>query len=327
MFFSLKKLYTLSFTEKYYLHIIMYIFVDLVDTNRMLRKEYLMKSICIKLTSKKTTEYLLDHINKLKIDNIYFSCKKFKVYYNIIVHYKGNNKNLFLKEYSKLLTTFIINFFEEKIIKNLIKSEYFYFDEIEQLRVLNIVLQDLYDKSEALTLPKEREKLIYEKIYKYILSNHSIILKGFISFRLKEYFDSLLEQIDKSVNKYIVEKEYSEFISILKLYVNSEVSSCNYVHLIYNNSKPILLDENKSVINVEESMLNKKYLSDISFSSNDYVLNTLLNLIPKKINIHLIDENIDEFINTIKLIFEDRVNFCTECSLCNKYKKSHAIHS
>ena len=286
-----------------------------------------MKSICIKLKSQKTTEYLLEQLNKLKINNLFFSCKKFKIYFNIIIHYKGKNENLFIIDLSKLLTTFIIEFFEEKIIKNLIRSEYFYFDEIEQHRILNIVLQDLYDNSEALTLPNKREKMIYEKINKYINLNHSIILKGFISFRLKEYLDSLLEQIDKSVNKFIVEKEYSEFISILKLYVNSEASSCNEVHLIYNNSKPILLDENKSIINMEENMLNKKYLSDISFSNNDYALNTLLNLIPKKINIHLIDEHIDEFINTIKLIFESRVNICSDCSICNIYKKSHAIHT
>ena len=53
-------------------------------------------------------------------------------------------------------------------------------------------------------------------------------------------------------------------------------------------------------------------MSDISFSSNDYALNTLLNLVPKKIYIHLLDGESDEFINTIKLIFEDRVEFSSD---------------
>ncbi len=286
-----------------------------------------MKTICIKLISQKATKYLLEKINNIDIPDIVFSCKKFKYYYNIIIHYKGKNTAIFYKCISILLSKFIVCYFEEEIIKNLIKLEYFYFDKFDQQRILNIVTQDLYDIEETLLLPKEREKMIYNKLYHYISSNNSIILKGFIVFRIKEYFDSLLEQIDKSVNKYIIEKEYSEFISILKLYVNSETSNCNEVHLIYNNSKPILLDENESIINVKKDMLSKKYLSDISFSSNDYILNTLLNLIPRKIHIHLIDENIDEFISTIKLIFEHNVKFCTDCSLCNKYKKSHSIHS
>ena len=286
-----------------------------------------MKSICIKLISKKTTKYLLNELNTIKINDIYFSCKKFKLYYNIIIHYKGKNVVLFYKKISKIISNFIIYNFEEKIIKSLIKLDYFYFDEIEQHRILNTTLQDLYNSDEAIYSPNERKKSIYNKVYSYISSNRSIILKGFINFRLKEYFDFLLEQVDKSVNKYIVEKEYYEFISILRLYINSESSNCNIIHLVYRNSKPILLDENKSIIDVEKDLLNKKYLSDISFSSNDYALNTLLNLIPQKIIVHLIDKDIDEFINTIKLIFEDKVSICSDCAICNIYKKSHAIHS
>lgn len=286
-----------------------------------------MKSICIKLISKKTTKYLLNELNTIKINDIYFSCKKFKLYYNIIIHYKGKNVVLFYKKISKIISNFIIYNFEEKIIKSLIKLDYFYFDEIEQHRILNTTLQDLYNSDEAIYSPNERKKSIYNKVYSYISSNRSIILKGFINFRLKEYFDFLLEQVDKSVNKYIVEKEYYEFISILRLYINSESSNCNIIHLVYRNSKPILLDENKSIIDVEKDLLNKKYLSDISFSSNDYALNTLLNLIPQKIIVHLIDKDIDEFINTIKLIFEDKVSICSDCTICNIYKKSHAIHS
>ena len=91
-----------------------------------------MKSICIKMTNQNITEHLLEHLNKIKLDDVYFSCKKFKIYYNIIIHFKGKNKILFSEEISKLLSTFIIDLFEEKIIQNLIKSEYFYFDANEQ---------------------------------------------------------------------------------------------------------------------------------------------------------------------------------------------------
>ena len=61
-------------------------------------------------------------------------------------------------------------------------------------------------------------------------------------------------------------------------------------------------------------------MSDISFSSNDYALNTLLNLVPKKITIHLIDGYVDEFINTLKLIFQDKVQICEDCDICLLYK-------
>ena len=220
---------------------------------------------------------------------------------------------------------YYLDLYEEIIIKNLIKSEYFYFNNIEKQQIDNITCEDLYNEEESICKPEKRVEIIYQSLYNYLISNHSIVLKGFITFRLKTYFETILEQIDKSVSKFIVEKEYTEFISLLKIYVNSEKSTCNEIHLIYNNSKPILLDENKNVIKIEDDLLKTKYLSDITFSSNDFALNTLLNLIPKKIHIHLIDKNIDEFVNTIKLIFEDRVDFCNDCEICKIYQKSPAI--
>ena len=284
-----------------------------------------MKSVCIKFINKKTAEYLLEQLNNFEIDNIYFSCRKFKTYHNVIIHFKGNNINYFIKVLSQTLCFIIIDLYEKNIIDNLIKSEYFYFENLERKKIANITYEDLYNAEEAIYSATERFNVLYETLYNYLLLNRSLIFKGFITFRIKKYFESILEQIDKSVSKFIVEKEYTEFISLLRMYINSEKSLCNEVHLIYYNFKPLLLDEDKNIINIEEDILNRKYLSDITFSNNDYTLNTLLNLIPKKINIHLIDENIDEFINTIKLIFEDRVTFCNNCSICKGYKKSHAV--
>ena len=67
-------------------------------------------------------------------------------------------------------------------------------------------------------------------------------------------------------------------------------------------------------------------MSDITFSSNDYCLNTLLNILPKQIFIHLIDSNEDEFINTLKNIFGKKVTICFECELCKKYKINPFIY-
>ena len=106
------------------------------------------------------------------------------------------------------------------------------------------------------------------------------------------------------------------------MYINSHISNCELVHLIYTNENSILLDENKNVINIDDDIFKAKYLSDITFSSNDYALNTLLTLLPKKIHVHLIDNCVDEFIHTIGLIFENKVEVCTDCNICKIYKNS-----
>ena len=112
-----------------------------------------------------------------------------------------------------------------------------------------------------------------------------------------------------------------EFIALLKLYINSQTANCNIVHIIYSPSETILLDEKGKIIKDDDILLEAKYLSDITFSANDYTLNTLLNLLPKKIHIHLLENYVDEFVNTIQSIFENRVSICKECNICKNYRK------
>lgn len=126
--------------------------------------------------------------------------------------------------------------------------------------------------------------------------------------------------MDEAVNSFIVEKEYLEFVSLLKLYISTQSSQIDTLHLIYSDENSLLLDDDKNIIPFSEDLLKTKYLSDISFSKNDYILNTLLNLIPQKIYIHLINNYIDDFINTIAIIFENRVEFCNDCNICKLYK-------
>ena len=97
------------------------------------------------------------------------------------------------------------------------------------------------------------------------------------------------------------------------------------IHLIYMHGESILIDDDRNIISVDDNILNATYLSDISFSSNDFTLNTLLCILPMKIIIHVIDEE-DEFINTIKLIFGKRVSICSECTICNIYKNLSQHH-
>ena len=170
--------------------------------------------------------------------------------------------------------------------------------------------------------------ILYTIFYEFLSTHKSIVLNGFINFRLKNYLSVLDDIVNEAVNHFVIEKEYLEFISLLKLYINSQDYECDMVHIIFSSSESILLDENKNLIIVEDDIFKAKYLSDITFSSNDYILNSLLTLLPKKIYIHLLDDTTDEFLNTLQLVFENRVHLCTDCNICHLYKKiPHSEHS
>ena len=64
--------------------------------------------------------------------------------------------------------------------------------------------------------------ILYNSFYNYLSSNKNLLLEGFINFRLKKYFNLLDNTLNEAVNQFIIEKEYQEFISLLKMYVNSQ---------------------------------------------------------------------------------------------------------
>ena len=277
-----------------------------------------MKSFCVKTNNQEILNYLVKNLETSSLENIYFTQKDFKCYKNIIVHYLGENQNLFLSHLSEILTDCVLIFYEPVLLRKLLNFHYFYFDELEK----KIIEQNFYEyiSLEESSSLKYRKEGILTCTLKYIEENKSMILDGFVTFRLGEYIDTLEDTLDYAVHQYIIEKEYKEFINLLKIYISSKPSESNFVHLIYLNRNSILLDEKKKNISLDNSIFSTSYLSDISFSSNDYALNSLLTLLPKKIKIHLVSKDEDEFINTLKLIFGTRISICTDCNLCKTYR-------
>lgn len=276
------------------------------------------KTICIKTNNKKLSKYLLEELKYFEVQEIYVSCYDFKYYTNVIIHYVGENVDLFLNKISVLLSYIIIDFYEPLLIKNLINTNYFYFSTDEKTKIYNMCLTNIDFSSSVSML-----NTISNTFYDYFSNNKYVILDGFVNFRLKEYIKSLDSVVDMCVNKFIIDREYNEFISILKSYIATTPCGSCVIHLIYRNQESILLDDKKDIIEFNNDLVYQKYLSDISFSSNDLALNLLLTLLPQKLYIHVLDEE-DDFINTLKLIFDSRVYICTDCDLCNLYKQKQA---
>lgn len=280
-----------------------------------------MKSLCIKTNNSNLLSYLLNELNDLELEQVCFSSNKFTYYKNIIIHYMGTDNNLFFNKISSILSLLVIDEFDETFLKRLIIQNYFYFDSKERKDILKLCF-DIMATDFSIIFDK-KFKAIYKCFFEFISENKTLVLDGFLNFRIKPYLNILDEIINEAVNQFVVEKEYLEFISLLKLYINSQNSNSEVVHIIYSNSESILLDENKEIISISNSLFKAKYLSDISFSSNDYALNSLLTLLPKKIYVHLIDSCIDEFVTTLQAIFESRIQICTDCNICNLYKNSN----
>lgn len=283
----------------------------------------MINSFCIKNNQNFILDYLLNQLQQTDLDGIYLSKNKFKNYNNIIIHSTGKcSFDDFVFHVASCLANTVLAICESQILKKMIYSNYFYFSDLEKKQILDEVAVILN------TYPKDilfRRKIILSAFEAYLKENRTLNLDGFVTFRLKEYYQELDDAIDLAVDKFIIEKEYNEFISLLKLYIDSKENGASELHLIYNGQEAILLDSNQQKINTYDHIFDAKYLSDISFSSNDYALNAILNIVPQKLYIHLLKNDEDEFITTLRLIFEDRIQICHGCPICDVYRNCHVI--
>lgn len=274
----------------------------------------MLKTVCIKTNNKSITDYLQKELEYFELENTYVSCYKFKHYTNVIINYAGKKQEHFLNKISTLLAYLIIDTCEPKLIENLINTNYFYFSKEEKKQIFNLCLTNI-DFSTSIKIVN----IISKEFFKHFSENKYVILEGFLNFKLKEYIKQLDSIVDMCVNKFVIDREYKEFIGILKSYITTSLPNVETVHLIYKDHTSILLDASHNQIKYNEKIISEKYLSDISFSANDFALNSLLTLLPEKLYIHIIDEE-DDFISTLKTIFDSKCCICKECDICNIYR-------
>ena len=100
----------------------------------------------------------------------------------------------------------------------------------------------------------------------YFVDNYVCNIDGFANFRLYSYKDFINTVLEDVINDYILQKEYSEYVNLLREYIKMQSPQSEVIHLIYSKDKKLLLDESRNII--ANTCNAQVYLSDITFSSN-----------------------------------------------------------
>ncbi len=159
-----------------------------------------MKSICIKTIGNEKINYMIELIESVPI-NIYISNYRFKIYDNLILHYPfEENIEEFYEFVSIIIKKCIEKFYEDIFINKNVEKNYFYLSSIERKYISEIT-------KKVLELPDEKigykNEILKNIIKSYIKENKSIIIEGFVNFRIKEYKELLDKIVEVSVFSYL----------------------------------------------------------------------------------------------------------------------------
>lgn len=251
-------------------------------------------------------------------------------------NYKINNKgsitfldcdnyeqNISPKEFKYLLaniiTDVIIEEWPQIIIKKIIRDHYYYFNEDEKKNIRDKALE-LIKKGDYIYKPRMRKSKIVQEVMEFLERNKEIVLEGFVNFRLKDYVLEVADYVDAAVDDFLLEKEYMEFIRLLKYFVDIQEPKVKEVHILFEKNNTFKLVDSKGKL-IENEYLDGFSLELMSNSINyeDLLISALITLAPSIVVIHFFNaEEPTDTVKTIENVFGRRAKKCNGCSLCKK---------
>jgi putative sporulation protein YtxC len=237
--------------------------------------------------------------------------------------YEEEDARLLLKHsLANVITDVILNHWEEPLVREIIQENYYYFAEEDKDLIyrgaLSHINQDRDGRKDGSLRCIIRKSRILQKVIEYLSGSNQIILDGFIKFRLKEYVNELREAADQAVDDFLIEREYREFIQLLRYFVEIQEPRYELVHIVIRDGKNYsLFDENLQGIKANSLEGCVMELSNNEISYDDLFVSMLITLSPRNITIHRAGETqIPLAVDTIVNVFEGRVSWCPGCQLC-----------
>ena len=238
-----------------------------------------------------------------------------------------SDMKIFNLHIANILYKLVIIEFCKKEINNFLSETYFFlrYDEIKQIKpkIQEALQNDGIISDPNMVYCTNRKNSIIDKITKCIEENNEINIGGFLTFRTKELRGDLEHIVDKVVEEYMVEKEYNEFIKLLKYFVDVQESKVDEVNIfVEKNGDYSLRDEdgNDLMGNLMLDLPQVKF--DCKENQEELIISTLITSAPKKVIIHCVEHcKNKELIQTISKVFVNRVYYCDKCAACERIKK------
>lgn len=270
-----------------------------------------------------TLDYTEEIKNKLlqKLDsNFIFAEEESKDYTLFKIDFDQATKPNTLEYLAGVIADIVIEKLEKKFINRIIKHKYHQFSAEERTQIQEMTLDHLDHLNRPGNIDNKlgqlvRKEEVIKQILTYLSKNQDLNVEGFVRFRLKDYLDDLKYAVERAVDDFIIEKEYNEFIDLLKYFVDLQEPRIGVVHVLKRvNGSFKIVDKNYNTISNEylEGYLSEMFDEEVEYE--DLLISALINVAPLKIVLHFNDENTRK---TVKNIFGNRVETCTGCDFCN----------
>ena len=217
---------------------------------------------------------------------------------------------------SNIMYKIIIEKYRKKELFEFLTDNYFFLRQSELLEAEEIIMKVLRLENSN----KDNDFLYYSNIINEIIDkikvcieeNNEFNINGFLLFRMKELRLNIEIIIDRIIENYIIDKEYEEFIRLLKYFVNIQDSKLQEVNLTIQTLGGYSLTDGNGK-DILDEFLKELAGCKIGVDANmeDIIISGLITNSPEHIIIHSREKCLNkEFIDTIVKVFGNKVTFC-----------------
>lgn len=248
------------------------------------------------------------------------------LYYEISDDILAENYSFFFSDALKLyassaLANLILEFVRIDIIKDILQTKFSKYSSSEHVKLIGMIKTFFYDgenNEDHLALNYSYRKEIIDSLMDFFEDSNEFLLEGFIQFRLQGYKKNLEKVVSYIVKEYETQKEYKEFLRLLKYFVDVQEMKEEVIHIvgtkkgqfkIYNKDKKDITEQCK------EEFRQDFNTGEINY--DDLLVSALITIAPKQIVIHHYEVIKNKpLIETISSIFQGKVTLCPNCEFC-----------
>jgi len=224
----------------------------------------------------------------------------------------------FQEQVAEVVAAFIVERWEQALLESMLLSQYEGLDDGAVTEICQRA-RDILDQGENSCLSHQgRGEPITARILEYLQENAWLNIDGFVRFRLQDYLLELDQALEEAVDEFLMEKEYDEFIHLLRYFVEAQQPRVDKVHVILSPGGGFQLydGENRSLSgDYLEGFIVDMADSDLNYE--DLLISALITISPRQVILHAVDKGRHHnTISTIKSVFGERLIYCSGCSRC-----------
>ncbi|MDI6871976.1 MAG: putative sporulation protein YtxC [Bacillota bacterium] len=231
----------------------------------------------------------------------------------------GNPLEVFRYYVARALADLIVNEVTQQTLPKILHRNYSQFGEEDQddilARARSLLEASTDPDGRGLVRQINRRNQILFRLLEFLDLHDELVVEGFLRFRLKEYFRELVEIIDRAVEAFMADREYREFVRLLRYFVELQEPRQEEVHVIVRPEGLYrLLDREDRVVENDylEGPVVKMVQEEIN--QDDLLLSALITLAPRRIVLHL--DSSSRVAETIRSVFGERAEMCPGCRRC-----------